>query len=83
MEVIQKEVDNWSWLENVDHDLEGYEQLNQIGVKFRKEFQKEVQSELKLENLEKQVEDLIKERYSRLEVSLVGLLTVLKIKLLH
>lgn len=62
MEVIQKEVDNWSWLENVDHDLEGYEQLNQIGVKFRKEFQKEVQSELKLENLEKQVEDLIKER---------------------
>ncbi|EKJ5338299.1 DUF6161 domain-containing protein [Vibrio vulnificus] len=70
--IIQQEIDSWSWLENVVHDLEGYEQLKQIGLKFKKELQKATPSESKLASFEEQIKELSKDRKIFLSQSVTG-----------
>lgn len=72
MHKLQQEIESWSWLEGIDHGLDGYEQLNQIGLKLNKELQKASPSDSKLQTFEEKIEELSQERKIFLSQSVTG-----------
>ncbi|MDG2648498.1 hypothetical protein P7M56_27325 [Vibrio parahaemolyticus] len=72
MDKLQQEIESWSWLEGIDHGLDGYEQLNQIGLKLNKELQKASPSGSKLQTFEEKIEELSQERKIFLSQSVTG-----------
>lgn len=72
MDKLQQEIESWSWLEGIDHGLDGYEQLNQIGLKLNKELQKASPSDTKLQTFEEKIEELSQERKIFLSQSVTG-----------
>ncbi|MGY5774592.1 DUF6161 domain-containing protein [Vibrio antiquarius] len=72
MDKLQQEIESWSWLEGIDHGLDGYEQLNQIGLNLNKELQKASPSDTKLQTFEEKIEELSQERKIFLSQSVTG-----------